>query len=137
MMFKFLLKVPTGVTSAFFMLVVLYLCLAPQPVQGGGLLYFPGADKVVHFLMFFAIAASFIFDCSKGDLPRLPGMGRVVAATVAAVVLGGVVEVAQGLMGLGRSADIFDLLADAAGAVCAAVLMRLCVLKMLQRNAAP
>ncbi len=133
-MIKILLKVPAGVFSAFFTLVVLYLCLVPQPVKSAGLLDFPGADKVVHFLMFFAIAASYLFDFGKTAMPpgRL-GRGKAIAVTAVAIALGGAIEVAQELMGLGRSMDIFDFLADAAGAVCAMALMQMWLLNKLHR----
>lgn len=132
-MIKILLKVPTGVFSAFFTLVVLYLCLVPQPVKSAGLLDFPGADKVVHFLMFFAIAASYLFDCGKVAMPGRLGRGKAIAVTAVAIALGGAIEVAQELMGLGRSMDIFDFLADAAGAVCAMALMQMWLLNKLHR----
>ena len=130
-MIKILLKVPTGVFSAFFTLVVLYLCLVPQPVKSAGLLDFPGADKVVHFLMFFAIAASYLFDCGKVAMPRKLGWGKVVLVTAGAIAFGGAIEVTQGLMGLGRSMDALDLLADAVGAICAMIFVKMCVLEKM------
>ena len=64
-MIKLLLKVPTGIFSILLTAVVLYLCLAPQPVKSPGFFSFPGADKVVHGIMFFALTAVYLFDYRK------------------------------------------------------------------------
>jgi hypothetical protein len=69
------------------------------------------SDKVAHFLVFGLILWSF------GVLfPRLPRLW----AAVAAVALGGAVEVVQGMVG--RDADWLDLAADAAGIAVALAL---------------
>ncbi len=118
-MIKLLLKVPTGIFSILLTAVVLYLCLAPQPVKSPGFFSFPGADKVVHGIMFFALTAVYLFDCRKMKHPRpISGAGTVMIG-IAAILLGGAIEVVQELMALGRSMDPLDWLADACGVVCA------------------
>ena len=69
------------------------------------------SDKVAHFVVFGLILWSF------GVLfPRLPRLW----AALAAVALGGAVELVQGMVG--RDADWLDLAADAAGVATALLL---------------
>lgn len=66
------------------------------------------SDKVEHFSAYLALAMWF------GGLvpPR-----RYAVLGLALLALGGGIEIAQGLMGLGREADWRDFYADAAGAI--------------------
>ena len=135
-MFKLLLKVPVGVYSGLFSLAVLYLCLAPRPFggfDGGGLFDFPGGDKVVHFIMFFALAVAYIVDYFKVAYPHHTRFDKVAALTLIAILIGGLIEVLQKFMGLGRSMDFFDWLADVAGAVCAMAVMQLFMLRKMRK----
>ena len=50
---KFLYKIPRNLLSIVVTAAVLYLTLSPNIGAGSGLFSFPGADKVVHGLMFF------------------------------------------------------------------------------------
>ena len=54
----------------------------------------------------------------------------MVAIAVVAIAIGGLIEVLQELMRLGRSMDMLDLLADAAGVVVALGVMVLCKEKL-------
>ena len=65
------------------------------------------SDKIEHSLAFFTLAIWF-----AGLVPRRD----YVFLFLAMIALGGGIEVAQGLMSLGREADIWDLVADAKGA---------------------
>lgn len=73
------------------------------------------SDKFEHVLAFFVLAVWFAGVLSRRDFLYL---------LLALVAFGGGIEIAQGLMGLGREADIRDLLADAAG-VLAGILLAL------------
>lgn len=133
-MIKLLLKIPTGILSVLLTLAILYLCLAPQPIGGGGLFDFPGADKIMHFAMFFALSAAYLFDCAKAALPRQLRQWQVVAIAVAVILLGGLIEILQQLMGLGRSMDLLDFVADAIGVVCATGVMKASLLGRLSNT---
>jgi VanZ family protein len=65
-------------------------------------------DKVEHFTAYFGLAAWF----GGLLLPR-----RYTWLAVALLALGGGIEIAQGLMGLGRQADWKDFYADAVGVI--------------------
>lgn len=102
--------VPTIVVLA----VITYLSLAQDPVHTQGLHLFEGADKVVHGCMYLALVV-----VGSYDLYRVGhfSVGGSLGWMVAAVVWGGVMELLQGAMGLGRSADWLDFAANSCGAV--------------------
>ena len=74
-------------------------------------------DKIVHFVLFgvlaWLMAGVFIHRYS------LNANRAVFIAFIVAVVYGGFIELLQGWMGMGRSADVWDLLVDALGAAVA------------------
>lgn len=118
---KILDKIPRFLTSAVVTAGVLYLTLAPRPFGSVRIPLFEGADKVVHFMMFFAMAFAYHFDFRRGKKPvdeaRL--MGWIFVSLLA---FGGLIELAQWKMRMGRSGDWYDLLADIAGAVYGIIL---------------
>ncbi len=121
-------RYPHFLLSALVTLGVIYLTLMPRPFGQLHVPMFAGADKVVHFLMFFAVAVSYYFDIvhkkAIADKPRLLGW-----IFLFATVFGGAIELAQSGMGLGRSGDWFDLFADAAGAFYGCVVAWLVIKK--------
>lgn len=118
---KILDRIPRFLTSAVVTAGVLYLTLAPRPFGSVRIPLFEGADKVVHFMMFFAMAFADHFDFRRGKKPvdeaRL--MGWIFVSLSA---FGGLIELAQWKMRMGRSGDWYDLLADIAGAVYGIIL---------------
>ena len=117
---KILDRIPRFLTSVV-TAGVLYLTLAPRPFGSVRIPLFEGADKVVHFMMFFAMAFAYHFDFRRGKKPvdeaRL--MGWIFVSLSA---FGGLIELAQWKMRMGRSGDWYDLLADIAGAVYGIIL---------------
>ena len=118
---KILDRIPRFLTSAVVTAGVLYLTLAPRPFGSVRIPLFEGADKAVHFMMFFAMAFAYHFDFRRGKKPvdeaRL--MGWIFVSLSA---FGGLIELAQWKMRMGRSGDWYDLLADIAGAVYGIIL---------------
>lgn len=118
---KILDRIPRFLTSAVVTAGVLYLTLAPRPFGSVRIPLFEGADKVVHFMMFFAMAFAYHFDFRRGKKPvdeaRLRGW-----IFVSLSAFGGLIELAQWKMRMGRSGDWYDLLADIAGAVYGIIL---------------
>ena len=84
--------------------LVVVACLVPaRNLPGTGI-----NDKVEHGLAFMVMALWFAGLTARRDYLYL---------LLALVALGGGIEIAQGLMGLGRNADPMDLLADSVGAL--------------------
>ena len=68
----------------------------------------PGSDKLKHFAAYMGLA-----------IPLLVWLGarRVLPAFAVLLALGAGLEVAQGLSGMGRYADVLDMFANCAGAM--------------------
>ena len=111
-------RAPRRVWPVVWVIVIGLLTLTP----GNDLPRWPWAaaihlDKIVHFVLFgvlaWLLAGVFIF---RNGMDR---KRAVVLSVLAAVVYGGLIELLQGWMEMGRSAEWADLLADALGAVVA------------------
>lgn len=105
------------VTTALAVLCILYLTLVPRPLPDNDI-NVPGLDKVVHAVMFGGLVYVAGIDLSRMRrrcYRQLP-VGRAVCVAVAAALLGGVIEIAQYAMNMGRGGDFYDFLADMAGA---------------------
>ena len=93
------------------LLASLYVLFWPDPAGGGSRL--PGADKVVHALLFGLLAAT-----ARWRFGDRRGLLAAVLAYAA------VSELVQALLLTERSGDLWDLLADAVGAVVGWLLAR-------------
>lgn len=110
---------PTGLTLG----VILWLTLAPSPVPETDIPLFPGADKIVHALMMAALTLVADFDLGRVEKRRLSGVKakHVCVIALLTAIFAAIDEWLQGAMGLGRTADPMDLLADIAGILTATV----------------
>ncbi len=98
-------------------LVILYLTLLPKPFGEEEIPLFPGADKVAHCCMFGGLALTFIFE--RKHIGRPLTLRHAFLASVVVSIFGIAVEFVQDAMQMGRSGDIYDGLADIAGAFAA------------------
>ena len=125
-----ILGIPAGLLSLLVLSAILWLTLAPQPLPDNDLPLFPGADKVVHALMFGGLYFILALDLAMwrltrrgGECRKAPAVGKpkLLPASWAfvfalfACLFGGGIELAQGAMGMGRGCDILDFYADVGG----------------------
>ncbi len=103
--------VPRWVASGLCLAAILWLTLSPKPIGELELPLFPGADNLVHGIMFGGLSL-----CLWWDLWRQGCLRAVAWATILAACIGAGVEVLQWAMHLGRSFEVADIAADAAGA---------------------
>lgn len=96
---------------------ILWLTLAPHPVPDTRIELFEGADKVVHGIMFFVLTVFILGDIGNYYL-RL-NFTDCLFTGICIVIFAGADEWAQGAMGLGRTAETADFLADLAGIAAA------------------
>lgn len=82
--------------------------LSVSNAQGG----LPYMDKIVHFIAYGALG---VF-----ALPALPRLSPVIVV-LALGLFGGIIEIAQGVMGLGRTPDLFDAVSNLGGAFMALI----------------
>ncbi|MBD5204738.1 MAG: VanZ family protein [Bacteroidales bacterium] len=128
-----MLRKVSGFHAATFIIVavILWLTLAPHPVGDRRIFLFPGADKIVHGIMFFTLAASY---CAEeyilGRLTRI----KVWCAAAATMMFGAMTEVLQDRMHIGRSFEWADILADTTGALSAALLALYFIYKSRSSN---
>ncbi|MGN0212187.1 MAG: VanZ family protein [Muribaculaceae bacterium] len=115
---RFLRNLPVGVASGIVTLLVIYFSLSAHPIGADQLIIFEGADKILHFIMYFGLSAVYYLDYAKFRLPHHTRLNAEAGVTTAAIVLGGLMEIAQGFTGK-RQMDFLDFLANTAGAIAA------------------
>lgn len=114
---KILKSIPVGVSSILMMIIIYYLSQASDPLGASNFTFFKNADKIVHFIMYFALTWVFIIDYCKGIYPHHPKLSIVVALMVVAALFGWFMEVLQGINDNGRNMDNSDMVANALGAL--------------------
>lgn len=126
MLQKYFLKLYPGLLSSVVVLAILWLTLAPHPLPADDIpMFFPNADKLVHALMFGGLVFALVIDrelflqrryLTTSRMPRRSCL-PLILFFVAATLFGGLIELLQNAMGLGRGADWLDFAADASGAL--------------------
>lgn len=100
--------------------VILYLSLMRQP-SNEKLVLFEGIDKVVHFLMYFGLSSMLWIDHLVKYKGGYKPLHLLIGAVLMPVLLGGSMEIAQGLLTDDRSCDIMDFIANTCGVVFASI----------------
>lgn len=124
---RLLNKVPRWTFTVIVVIAVLYLTLMPQPLPDNDIQWFEGADKVVHGIMMFGVMLCLSFDYFRihyKQQDRTPG-GILSLFLILTIAFGGMIELIQDWMGLGRGKDIMDFEADTIGALVAYVIVLL------------
>ncbi len=129
---RFLRKLPAGVTSVLITVVVLYFSLSAHPVCADELMWFAGADKMWHFIMYFVVAGVYYLDYAKYKYPHHTKLSGEACAMVTAIVLSGVLEVMQGMSGK-RSMDICDFYANTCGAVASFLFIKFYFIQVFRK----
>ncbi len=109
-MLNFLLKIPRWCASAVVLSAVLYLTLWPNPLPDNDIPFWEHTDKVVHALMMLGLYWALAWDVRRGSPWWL---------MLAVILFGGVIELLQDAMGMGRGGSWLDLAADSVGALIA------------------
>lgn len=111
MFIKFLKKLPGFSLSTICVIAILYLTLVPKPLPETDIQLFPHADKLVHAIMFGGL-----FFCLYVDM-SIKKLSFYMVAAFSVIVFGGLIEIAQQNMGMGRGGDWLDFAADTAGVI--------------------
>ena len=117
-MMRFLLRVPRWVMSGVCFALICYLTLVPKPLPDNDIPFWEHTDKVVHAIMFGGMYACLFLDVWRD---RRPAAWRRWLLAPAVAAFGGVIEVLQQTMAIGRGGDALDLAADCVGVILAVV----------------
>lgn len=144
-----LIKLPCGLFTAIVTIAILWLTLAPHPLPSNKLSLIPGMDKLIHAMMFGGLAFALICDYlnyKHKHVPSSVGSTNKTTATdialstsmavrfgIIATMFGGIIEILQNAMHIGRSGDWFDFLADAIGVAIIVV----CASKFITVSSSP
>ena len=101
--------------SALTLAVVLYATLCSDPLGDRDMPTIPHLDKLFHAVMMGGLLGAIIFDRQRSDKSRPVSRKFLNIAAVAILIFCIIDEIAQTEMGLGRSGDILDLIADWTG----------------------
>ena len=108
-------RIPSWTFTVLALCAIVYLTIVPRPLPPMEIMKFPHVDKVVHALMFGGLVGAMLLDYTR------QGGVRTIRFTLLSVVLstcfGGVIELLQSCMSMGRSGDWYDFMADAGGAI--------------------
>lgn len=105
--------------SAIVIAVILYATLFPDPAGADMLPLVPHIDKLIHAIMFGGLAGALAFDYERTGSRQRPEPRVMLICCCIALAFGGAIELLQGVMDLGRGADLWDFAADAAGVAVA------------------
>lgn len=121
---RFLLSLPPWTLTIIVLAAITYLTLVPHPLPDNDIELFPGADKLVHAIMFGALAGAACLDGARRRGRQALTLRYLVICFIATALTGGAVELLQGAMNMGRSCDIWDFVADSTGALIAVIISR-------------
>ncbi len=99
--------------------VILYATLVPDPVGVDDLPSLPHVDKLIHAVMFGGLTGAVAFDYGRSCGVACLSRRVMVRVALCAALSGGLIELLQGGMDMGRGAEWADFFADAVGAAVA------------------
>lgn len=115
-------KVPGWLCTTVCLAVILYLTLYPDPFGDEELPLFPGADKIVHGLMFFGLTLCMLFDYMRQRGWKMLSLPAISLISLIGMGIGIGIEYLQEAMDMGRGKGFWDMAADAFGAISAGAL---------------
>lgn len=124
MLRKQISRFPSWIFTILTVALIFWLTLAPDPLGDEDIPLFPGADKLVHAIMFGFLTTMILLDRQRATGWRLLGKRFIWLSAAASAMLGIGVEFAQLLMEMGRGFEITDMAADTAGAFLCALLFK-------------
>ena len=117
-------RIPTGVFTALVAGLIAYLSLDGDPFDANRVKLFEGADKVIHAIMYFTLVSVLLFDTAKRMFPKNISTLVVVLCAALAFAYSVLMEYLQGAMGLGRSASVYDAVANLVGVLAGCAVMK-------------
>ena len=119
-LFSPLLKLPRWLLTSVCLILIMYLTLVPQPLPDNDISFWEHTDKIVHAIMFGALYVCGGLDLWRGQLASRRHELWLMCAVVA---FGGLIEIAQQAMAIGRGGSSGDWIADGVGSLLALILL--------------
>ena len=116
---------PPWIPSTAVIAIIGYISLDSDPLSISHIHLFYGADKIIHFIMYFTLCTVLILDYAKTRLPHHTQLSTEIAFTTLAFALGLIFEVLQGAITENRTFDIYDIVANTSGAVAGFAFLKL------------
>ena len=129
---QFLIKVPQWLFTVVTAIAILYLTLVPKPLPDTDIQWWKHSDKVIHAIMFGGMYFVVYLDYARKYGKEKWKATATFLIVVAVALFGGVIEIAQDSMGMGRGGDIYDFAADVAGVIISSLVSPYIVSKMLR-----
>lgn len=104
--------IPPWITSILVIALIAYISLDPNPMDINRIKLFAGADKIIHFIMYFTLCTVLILDYAKAIMPHHTKFSSEAAFTTFAFALGLTFEILQGTITEERAFDLFDVVAN-------------------------
>lgn len=99
--------------------IILYATLSADPAGADELELFPGADKLIHAIMFGGLAGALAFDSCRSNPAHYVSRSRMTAIAIGVILFGAADEAAQVVFTDSRSAEWLDFAADCTGVAVA------------------
>lgn len=133
-----LLKVfPNWVLSTIVLLLIAYLTLDSNPLDINRYKLFEGADKIIHFIMYFALCSAYIIDYAKSRMPHHTKVGTELVFCFMCIAIGLLFEILQTVLTECRTYDLYDVISNTAGAIAAFLLFHFWAMHKLRRYMVP
>ena len=113
---------PPALFTVITVIAILWLTLFPKPLGDEPPRLFPGADKIVHGLMFGFLTVMMLLDWQRRHRWTKVTWGLATLYATSNSIFGLATECAQSMMGIGREFEWADTLADTVGCFVFAVL---------------
>lgn len=113
---RFLINLPPYLPSVAVLLLLFYLTLVPKPLPDMDVPIL-NADKIVHVIMMAGVYLTLAFDYTRRERQHRLPLTVMVMLLVIVVVLGGMIELAQGTELIHRGCDFWDFVADSVGSL--------------------
>lgn len=115
---EFINKIPAYLPSVIVLLLLFYFTLVPQPLPP---IKMPmlNVDKVVHIVMMWGVSSTIMFDYKRREQQRVLSLSVKVYILVGTVMLGSLIELAQGIEFINRGCDVWDGVANVIGCLLA------------------
>lgn len=120
--FRLFLRLPRWVLTGVCFALICYLTLVPKPLPDNDIPFWEHTDKIVHAIMFGSLYFCVVLDVWRGR--QRPPVKPALMLLGAVTLVGGLIELAQQGMHMGRGGSLADLAADFIGALLALLLSR-------------